>query len=246
MDKNKKLIIGGYRMLDYNSVSGDVTWNSKVIARLSKSETLIFTTLLNQINQFCSKDDLIEKGWPNKFVSPNSLAVAIKNIRKVLQETDSVFTIETVHRRGYILHGDASKVQSHITDTQFSCDSPPPLYEMGEGHKIPETSLDEGVAHIDSEKYNIVLRKSSIFYINFRKVIISVYCLAVVSLSIMYFLSSGELYCYQLHEKTKVCGVFELNKSKQSLISNEIKKQTGLFLYGYDNDDQDIKIYSVD
>lgn len=232
-------------MLDYNFVSGDVTWNSKVIARLSKSEMIIFTALLNQINQFSSKDELIEEGWPNKFVSPNSLAVAIKNIRKVLQETDGVFTIETVHRRGYILHGDASRVKSNITDLQSLCDSPTPPYELGEGYKSPETSLDEAVADIDSEKYSIA-RRNIRFSMVFRKIIIVLYCIAIVSLSIMYFLSSGNLYCYQLHEKTKICGVFELNKSKQSLISNDLKKQTGLFLYGYDNDDQDIKIYSVD
>ncbi|MFQ1744239.1 transcriptional regulator [Aeromonas veronii] len=238
-------------MLDYNPVSGDVTWNSEVIARLSKSETLIFSALLKKLNQFSSKEELIEEGWPNKFVSPNSLAVAIKNIRKVLQETDGAFKIETVHRRGYILHGAADKIQSSMIALQPPCDSSKNKNEINTENKATESSSDEvDEAIIDMAKINakIIAQENHASYFKkiFVKTLFSLYCVAILSLGIIYFFSSGELYCYQLSEKTKICGVFELNKSKQKSISENIQKKSGLYLYGYDNNDQDIKVHSVD
>lgn len=238
-------------MLDYNAISGDITWNSEVIARLSKSEILIFAALLKKLNQFSSKEELIEEGWPDKFVSPNSLAVAIKNIRKVLQETDGAFNIETVHRRGYILHGEADKIQSNMIDRQLPCDSPKNKNEINTESKTTESysyKVDEAIG--DMAKINATSiaqeRHGSYFKKIFIKTLFSLYCVAVLSLSIIYFFSSGELYCYQLSGKTKICGVFELNESKRKLIEENIQKEYGAYLYGYDNNDQKIKVYSVD
>lgn len=238
-------------MLDYNAVSGDVTWNSEVIARLSKSETLIFAALLKKLNQFSSKEELIEEGWPNKFVSPNSLAVAIKNIRKVLQETDGVFNIETVHRRGYILHGETDKIKYNMIAQQPPCNSSKNKNEINTESKTTEScSEDVDGAIIDMAEVNaksiVQERHGSYFKQIFIKTLFSLYCVAILSLSIIYFFSSGELYCYQLNEKTKICGVFELNKSKQQSIADNIKNNYGIYLYGYDNNDQDIKVHSID
>ncbi|MFB2862507.1 transcriptional regulator [Aeromonas sp. MdU4] len=237
-------------MLNYNAVSGDVTWNSEVIARLSKSETLIFAALLKKLNQFSSKEELIEEGWPNKFVSPNSLAVAIKNIRKVLQETDSVFNIETVHRRGYILHGEADKIQFNMIAQQPPYDSSKNKNEINTESKTTESCSDEvNEAIVNMAKVNaksiVQERHGNYFKKIFIKILFSLYCVALLSLSIIYYFSSGELYCYQLNGKIKICGVFELNKSKQQSIAENIQKKYGLYLYGYDNNDQNIKVYSV-
>ncbi|MBL0665615.1 helix-turn-helix domain-containing protein [Aeromonas jandaei] len=238
-------------MLDYNAVSGDVKWNSEVIARLSKSETLIFAALLKKLNQFSSKEELIEEGWPNKFVSPNSLAVAIKNIRKVLQETDGVFNIETVHRRGYILHGETDKVQSNMIAQQPPVDSSENKYEINTESKTTEScseNVDDAIIYMAKVNEKSIAQKRHSNYLKkiFIKILSSLYCVAILSLSIIYFFSSGELYCYQLNEKTKICGVFELNKSKQQSIADNIPKKSGIYLYGYDNNDQDIKVHSVD
>ena len=89
-------------------------------------------------------------------------------------------------------------------------------------------------------------RHGSYFKKIFIKTLFSLYCVAILSLSIIYFFSSGELYCYQLSGKTKICGVFELNESKRKLIADNIQKKYGVYLYGYDNNDQNIKVYSVD
>lgn len=78
-------------MLELDITSGELKWQSKRIARLNKSEASILAFLLKNINYFSSKDDLLCEGWPGKVVSPNSLAVAIKNIRRALSNATPDF-----------------------------------------------------------------------------------------------------------------------------------------------------------
>lgn len=88
--------------LDINS--GDISWSDNKISRLSTSETNILRILISHRGELVSKDELIDAGWPQKIVSPNSLTVVIKNIRKCISSVDSDTYIETAHRKGYILH----------------------------------------------------------------------------------------------------------------------------------------------
>ncbi|NEX73596.1 transcriptional regulator [Aeromonas rivipollensis] len=84
--------------------TGEIKYNDELVHRLSHSETIVLSLLISHHGQLVMKDTLLDLGWPNKIVAPNSLTTAIKGIRKVIKVVDSDVYIETVYRRGYILH----------------------------------------------------------------------------------------------------------------------------------------------
>lgn len=92
-------------MLELNTVSGELVWHGMPLARLSRSETLLLGHFIEHAEELLSQDSLLDAGWPQSIVAPNTLVVAIKNIRKHLSQTGA--SIETVHRRGYIFHPGA-------------------------------------------------------------------------------------------------------------------------------------------
>ncbi|HHQ4488414.1 TPA: winged helix-turn-helix domain-containing protein [Aeromonas hydrophila] len=93
-----------YWVLDIHS--GDISLDGQKVARLSISETSVLALLANNEGVLLSKEQLLDAGWPEKVVSPSSLAVAIKNIRKALSNSETATYIETLHRKGYIYHGE--------------------------------------------------------------------------------------------------------------------------------------------
>lgn len=52
------------------------------VVRLSSAESLIFSYLLDHHDEVCDKDLLLDIGWLGRPISPNSLNVAIANIRR--------------------------------------------------------------------------------------------------------------------------------------------------------------------
>ena len=91
-------------MFSLNSASGELIFDGEVIAQLSPSEIQVLQCLLNSPDKLVAKEILLDAGWPDKVVQQNSLAVAIKNIRKALAIISNEQIIETKHRKGYILH----------------------------------------------------------------------------------------------------------------------------------------------
>lgn len=84
--------------------TGSVKYNDQLVARLGQSETLVLSTLIQHAGELLTKDRLLDLGWPNKVVAPNSLTAAVKQIRKALKLIEQDVFIETVYRRGYIFH----------------------------------------------------------------------------------------------------------------------------------------------
>lgn len=85
--------------------TGSVKYNGELVVRLGQSETLVLSALIVHSGELLTKDKLLDIGWPNKIVAPNSLTAAIKQIRKAIKHE---VLIETVYRRGYILHNSAN------------------------------------------------------------------------------------------------------------------------------------------
>ncbi|HDO1358647.1 TPA: winged helix-turn-helix domain-containing protein [Aeromonas veronii] len=94
--------------------TGSVKYNSELVARLGQSETLVLSELIMHSGELLTKDKLLDIGWPNKIVAPNSLTAAIKQIRKAIKHIEHEVLIETVYRRGYILHNSANSPISII------------------------------------------------------------------------------------------------------------------------------------
>jgi len=241
-------------MLKFNKISGCVEWHSKKIARLSKSESLVFFLLLKKISNFASKEELLSSGWPDRFVSPNSLSVAIKNIRKALSGTD--FNIETVHRKGYILHGDTNSFtiiddnipnRDDISDINTS--------EVTENEKSNDVNniinnpvdIEESVSTLNSNNISRqsvpAIIKRCHFLSSMRQAVIFSYYTIIILLSLSIYIHTDKLYCYKVSPIANACGIFYLNDKDLKKIQHIISDKEGNFLYGYETNSHDFKIY---
>ncbi|WP_421307203.1 winged helix-turn-helix domain-containing protein [Aeromonas veronii] len=245
-------------MLQLDVVSGELTWHGKQLARLSRSETLLLEHFITHAELLLSQDNLLDAGWPQTIVAPNTLVVAIKNIRKHISKTKA--SIETIHRRGYIFHtGDCTvcviNTMSNPVNAETVMSSPGTLglhhhKNINEDYNphintLEDTKKDSVIEteHLESFKnksrilfqsFSLKLRRG-VFYIVLAVTIIG--CLTIRSLK-------HEWFCYRL-DNANVCGIFKLSDSQISIIKNEINNSDGDFLYGYENDFTTIKIYKI-
>ncbi|MFH7527862.1 transcriptional regulator [Aeromonas sp. A5] len=247
--------------MNFNSLildidSGDVILDGQKIARLGASETSILALLASNEGALFSKEQLIDEGWPNKVVSPNSLTVAIKNIRKILSAKHVPTYIETVHRKGYIYH--CGGVQFSIKDKDTPCslyNKIPKPYSEESGDYIakvntvvniePNIELTEkrNLSEYTTADKNTYNKK----HVNYKRIFnwtsfIVIYIFSLC-LAIFVFLSKKELICYQVEQAT-VCGRFKLDNATLNDIKIKLTDKTGDYLYGYTKNLDGIEIYS--
>ena len=74
------------------------------VVRLSSAESLIFSYLLDHQDEVCDKDLLLDIGWLGRPISPNSLNVAIANIRRHFVSSPQTLDIRSTPKKGYSLH----------------------------------------------------------------------------------------------------------------------------------------------
>ncbi|MGH1392230.1 MAG: winged helix-turn-helix domain-containing protein [Aeromonas jandaei] len=74
------------------------------VGRLSSAESLIFSYLLDHHDEVCDKDLLLDIGWLGRPISPNSLNVAIANIRRYFASSPQTLDIRSTPKKGYSLH----------------------------------------------------------------------------------------------------------------------------------------------
>ncbi|KAB0672871.1 transcriptional regulator [Aeromonas veronii] len=82
------------------------------VVRLSSAESLIFSYLLDHHDEVCDKDLLLDIGWLGRPISPNSLNVAIANIRRHFTSSPQTLDIRSTPKKGYSLHLNC-KMQSY-------------------------------------------------------------------------------------------------------------------------------------
>lgn len=224
----------GSNMLLLDTNSGDVRWKTNIVARIGMSETLVLSSFINRPGSLILKDELLDIGWPDKFVTPNSLAVAIKNIRKILAaiSCDDLF-IETVHRKGYIFHCDGVLCECSQGSYDIEVDLQPNIY-IDEGLNVNDDShhiLDKGMGILP---FTSVIKVVS--YIIF-------FCFFVTS--VMIYKSKANISCYNI-KNARVCGLFMLDKKSKNIIQEQVGNRDGEFIYGYEKKLSDIKIYKID
>lgn len=119
-----------------------------VRVRLSGAEVAILEQLLANEGVVQSKEDLLSIGWSGRPVSPNSLPVAIANLRRHLQGPPPEVEIRTLPREGYLL-----KLASGLQLERLA-DEPVTPSENGQDHvaapeettaDIPAAALPPGV-----------------------------------------------------------------------------------------------------
>jgi len=98
-------MVGKQRIYGFSSFRLDV--GERLLLANEKSITLppkIFDTLVilvENTGHVLSKEELMQKVWPDSFVEENNLAQNISALRKALGETNDLKFIETVPKRGY-------------------------------------------------------------------------------------------------------------------------------------------------
>lgn len=71
---------------------------------LTKNEMIIFEVLIAKAGQIVSRDELMTALWDNEeYVNDNALTVNISRLRSKLTELESIASIETRKKQGYIL-----------------------------------------------------------------------------------------------------------------------------------------------
>ncbi|NEX73589.1 winged helix-turn-helix domain-containing protein [Aeromonas rivipollensis] len=227
-------------MLLLDTDSGDVLWNDSLMSRVGASEALVLSAFIKSPGVLILKDDLLDIGWPDKFVAPNSLAVAIKNLRRILQLTasDKLF-IETVHRKGYIFHCNGITCESiqgaRKNEPLPKIENFEPEQELNlNGKKAAGKSKNEGA---DSTLliFLSVFRRMS-FYMAFSFFTI---------LAVLIHGSKKNVECYHINNAS-LCGLFILDEESKKVIKSKVGEQNGEYVYGYEKKLSDIEIYKMD
>ncbi|ELM3618057.1 helix-turn-helix domain-containing protein [Aeromonas sobria] len=212
-------------MITLNTFSGDVMWNDLSIGQLSSSEILVLQLLLNNPDELVSKEELLEAGWPNKFVQQNSLAVAIKKIRETLAFITDEQVIETRHRKGYMLHKSALSKDSIVN----------------------ESSVNKGA--ISRAIWNVFHHRLITHDIGPLTINIIFICSFFIVTLWSFFIASLEkpLTCYKLNKST-ICGYSTLSPDEKNSFQQyiDISNTEGAYLYGYDKELERLKIYKMD
>lgn len=243
--------------------TGELKYQDRLIERLSYSETIVLSLLISQNGQLVIKDTLLDQGWPNKIVTPNSLTVAIKKIRKALNSIDSEIYIETVYRRGYILHQN----NDFLIITEDECqhvgaigtDNASNINERDATVLLLPSQQESNIASdIKSLCYDNVTNDNCRVQVPQNRTFITLikcikynaifyYCALSLSaiLSFVVFFSKEDIYCIAL-DNARACGVFKLPEYKKQQVTTLIGERTGIFLYGYNNRLDDIEVYQVD
>lgn len=121
----------------FDKNAGKVLFSGKVIGKLNYSERLILEYLIAHPNEIASKDELLAVGWPNRMVVPNSLNIAIRNIRNIFEIAGVEDEPETVPKYGFRLSADIIKIADEGAKTlSVEVDMSAPVTESGAPHHI--------------------------------------------------------------------------------------------------------------
>lgn len=90
-------------LIFFNPISGKVFCKGILIGRLNYSERAILSLLIRSNGEVCGRELLTQAGWPDRYVVPNSLNIAIKNIRLVLNAVGEYESLETIPKVGFRL-----------------------------------------------------------------------------------------------------------------------------------------------
>lgn len=104
MDETATVSFGGFRVNRARGCLEDAAGDERFLR--PKSYRLL-EVLLERRGELISKDELVRHVWPDVFVSDDSLAQCVRDIRRALGPDGGVL-LRTVPRRGYILTGDAA------------------------------------------------------------------------------------------------------------------------------------------
>lgn len=231
--------------------SGDLCFGETKVGRLNQSETLVLSCLISNHDLLVSKDMLLDTGWPGKFVAPNSLTAAIKNIRQLLSSVESDIFIETAHRKGYTLKGNPEHIRliEIVASAQIRVPEEP----------VQETASVSELVHCDEALGNTIMAEQQVktprwlqlkcgskrcLYL-LLSIVMVVYLLVMFTFIFFVTFKPADLYCYQIN-KAEFCGLFELKPAQKQIFTESYGESEAKYYYGYDESFDEIKVYPAD
>lgn len=102
LNENSKLLVNGM-IVDFDR---DLITDPKThsVTKIGKHEALVLNILIESKGTVVSRDVLLDKGWPGKFVSDNSLNAAIMKLRIALSDNVERLAIKSIPGKGYELN----------------------------------------------------------------------------------------------------------------------------------------------
>ncbi|WP_335923179.1 winged helix-turn-helix domain-containing protein [Shewanella chilikensis] len=201
--------------------------------KCSTPELYILKEIYNNKGQAVSRDKLLSTGWNGRVVSPNSIPVAIANLRRVFREISGNELIFTVKGFGYGL----DTMQDHIKIEFMLDNQEKPPTEQGQNTESASQSKQSQPSSI--KIISIIMASISLFFIPFT-----------IKISVTENLPEVDIYT---DGKTKIITLTEMeNMDEQKEIKSLIHKLNYKLLGTVDfhdlkseiNDDKDTIILS--
>ncbi|HBN6293902.1 TPA: helix-turn-helix domain-containing protein [Vibrio parahaemolyticus] len=184
--------------------------------KLSEAESNLLLELIAHRGQCLSREQLITAAWPNTVVVENSLNMAIKKLRGV------GINIETVPRKGYTLIDDNVRL----------------INEKQQIEQLADTN-DLSTSEIDKKDINLPPKYSSsrnkqIGFSRKLKAILIIYLLLLVVTNLILESAKPNIKCYN-YQKVKVCTTDDDFESATKEMSH---LAPGTYIYGRRFDDE--------
>ncbi|MDL0445805.1 winged helix-turn-helix domain-containing protein [Vibrio alginolyticus] len=190
--------------------------NELVIKKLSEAESNLLLEFMSHKGKCLSRTHLIGVAWPDTFVVENSLNMAIRKLRGV------GINIETVPRKGYALVDDNIRLES-------------------ERKSKPHTSDDNLTSFLDSTHSSFVRtqgaipveNKSTSFWGKFQLAALIIYFLLLIVINFILEGAKPDISCYK-NKDVEVCTTYE----GFNINDDEVTKLSpGVYIYGKKYDD---------
>lgn len=204
-------------MVYVDQFTGFVFNNDSMIGHLNQNELAIIKCLIDREGEVVSKDSLLVVGWPGRIVVPNSVNMAIKNIRTILARVTNEPLVVTIPREGYRLLPGVISVRNAEEGVIVSSDV------TSLTKSTSKSLLDSHFFRWAKAVYRPVLSLRSIFFC----VLVVILWVGVVSL----FRDRAPLHCIDRKNIT-VCTVESVSLS-QSVLDNA-PSDSGIYIYGID------------
>ncbi|MEE9686077.1 winged helix-turn-helix domain-containing protein [Lelliottia amnigena] len=143
--------------ISLNPISGKVFCRGILIGRLNYSERAILSLLIRSNGEVCGRELLTQAGWPDRYVVPNSLNIAIKNIRLVLNAVGEYESLETIPKVGFRLEKGIVSFENTIKKSDL--DNRSSLLSEMAGLSVDDVKIEQNAALEDDDIFLNIPRK---------------------------------------------------------------------------------------
>lgn len=188
------------------------------LKKLSEAESNLLLEFIAHRGQCLSRERLITAAWPDTIVVENSLNMAIKKLRGV------GINIETIPRKGYALIDDDVRLINEKRSTE----------QLADNNAQSTSDIDQKHTSLLSKRLSSGNRQSG-FGRKLKVIIIVIYFALLMVINFILESSKPNIKCYE-YNQVKVCTTDDNFEGTNKEISH---LPPGTYIYGRKFDDED-------